>query len=352
MSIRQFSFIEKYNVNSQDFIEKYKELKSATKMGEYYHVDRHTINDYAHFIGFDYTLYAQHKLPADKIDYILQNYTLYTNKQLADKLNITESAVSSVLHRNQKLKNENRSYKIGNESYFENIDSQDKAYYLGFICSDGYLYKNKNFNQQSRLRIAIHNQDVEILEKFKQLLQTDKPLGYVKRKNSLYTSIYVSLEILSNKIVNDIMNLGITYRKTYGNCIPNIDEKYMFAFLRGYIDGDGYISKNYKNPSISITGFYKNLSKIQQFCLSKNIFSSFTIDKRKYNDNDSFGSLVFGDKTDVYCLLKMLYQNTNGIYLTRKYNNAKAIIDNIEQSEQNRDKRTQLYYKYAVYEVN
>lgn len=323
-------------------------------MGEYYHTDRHTINDYAHFIGFDYTLYARHKISSDKIDFILQNYNSYTNKELASKLNLTESAVSGVLHRYQKIKNEYRSYKIGNENYFESIDSQDKAYFLGFICSDGCLYHSKKNNQQSRLRITINNQDVEILETLKQLLQTDKPLGYIKRKHSSYSSTYVTLEVSSNKIVNDIINLGIGYRKTYGNCIPNIDKQYMFAFIRGYIDGDGHITKNYKNPSVTIAGFYKNLIKIQQFCLANNIFSSFIKDKRKtgYDDNDDFGTLSFADKTDVYCLLKMIYQDANGVYLTRKYNCTKAIIDNIEQSEKYRDKRIQLYYKYAVYGVN
>ena len=36
-----------------------------------------------------------------------------------------------------------RKYNL-NQNYFENIDSHEKAYWLGFIYVDGYIRKNEN----------------------------------------------------------------------------------------------------------------------------------------------------------------------------------------------------------------
>ena len=45
-----------------------------------------------------------------------------------------------------------------NHSYFEIIDSEDKAYFLGFIYADGCLVTNK----RSSLYIKIHTKDQHI----------------------------------------------------------------------------------------------------------------------------------------------------------------------------------------------
>ena len=66
-------------------------------------------------------------------------------------------------------------YKI-NENYFEKIDSENKAYRIGFISADGNVYKN-------RLSIELNNKDDELLKHFITDLETPRPLYYRERKN-------------------------------------------------------------------------------------------------------------------------------------------------------------------------
>ena len=47
-----------------------------------------------------------------------------------------------------------------NHSYFEKIDTEDKAYFLGFIYADGSIVTNK----RNSLYIKIHSKDQHILE--------------------------------------------------------------------------------------------------------------------------------------------------------------------------------------------
>ena len=63
-----------------------------------------------------------------------------------------------------------------NEHYFDIIDSADKAYLLGFICTDGCLYKREG--HQGQLSISLKDQDEEILQHFKESLSSNHPIRY------------------------------------------------------------------------------------------------------------------------------------------------------------------------------
>ena len=66
-------------------------------------------------------------------------------KEIAVKINVSERAVSRVLREaniNTRLKNK---YVINNENYFDCIDTEFKAYILGFICADGYVGVHDDF---------------------------------------------------------------------------------------------------------------------------------------------------------------------------------------------------------------
>ena len=52
-----------------------------------------------------------------------------------------------------------------NEHYFDNIDCQEKAYWLGFFAADGYNHRSKGC-----IEFRLHRQDREILERFKSCL--------------------------------------------------------------------------------------------------------------------------------------------------------------------------------------
>lgn len=322
-------------------------------MAEYYKIDHHTINRYSKEIGFDDSIYKKRKLSEKEIDYIIQNYNNYSATKIAEYLNITKEAVSGVWFRNNLRGKDTRIYPLLNESYFEVIDTQDKAYFLGFIGADGCLYdsQEKHKNKQKILRISIRYEDIKILELFKKVLQTDKKIIWSK-------DIYVNLEISSNKIFDDIEKLGLSPRKTWKNTIANIPKKFMPALIRGYFDGDGSIglSKNdsYSDVGIIISGYHENLKKIQDFLLEKNIFSVFTIDKRTYTKGTTgeFGNLYLSNRTSKYAFLKLIYENCEDYYMDRKYEKAMGFINYIENSNEIRDKQIKIYYDYAVHGIS
>jgi hypothetical protein len=193
----------------------------------------------------------------------------------------------------------------------------------------------------------IQQRDIRILNVLKDRLKTTKPIINTIKNGRAYSSLQIS----SQKICDDLKNLGLNNRKTYNNTIANIEDAYMFDFIRGYIDGDGTINGEY--IGVSIVGYRSNMEKIQKFLEKFNIFSTITADKRpnKYNKNDfgdDFVTLTFPNKTSIYCLLKSIYYNASDCFLTRKKESAQKIIQKIENSKEIRDKQIIIYYENAV----
>ena len=333
---------EIFSPPADEFIEKYINRKSTRSLALFYNVDHHVITEYAKKLG----VYVEPKklLDENQIQEIIDCYETNTSKELASKYHVSQSRITQVWAKAGLNGKAPRTYHY-NEHYFENIDSYDKAYFLGFIGSDGCIFYPKD-TRQSIVKICIQKQDIKILELFKDKLNSDKPI---------YVGDYATFEISSDIIANDLHNLGLSSRKTYDNCIANIDDEFMPHLLRGYFDGDGHISnieddKWAANLRVQITGYEKNMKKIQNYLNKRNIFPVFIEDKRKYNSttNDKFGTLTFANQNSKYCFLKLIYENKQDCYMNRKYENALKFINYMENSEDARDKQVVIYYKYAV----
>ena len=59
--------------------------------------------------------------------------------------------------------------------FFEKIDNELSAYWLGFIYADGCVEKKNKYGEQS-FKIAIHEKDQEILEHFKEDIKSTYPI--------------------------------------------------------------------------------------------------------------------------------------------------------------------------------
>lgn len=137
-----------------------------------------------------------------------------------------------------------------NENIFENIDTPDKAYWLGVMYSDGFISKTKYTN---KFGLSVAEKDKEWLEKFKEFLGYNGEINtYFTGKTAFKPNLpYVRLLIGNNKIVSDLEKNGVVEQKTKKiNKIPNID--FIDDFIRGYIDGDGSLAQ--RLPHFAISG--------------------------------------------------------------------------------------------------
>ena len=75
--------------------------------------------------------------------------------------------------------NMKRKYDI-NEDYFNEIDTKEKAYFLGFLYADGYNHKCEIRKSSSSVNLSLVEQDSYILELLLRQVSSDKPLQSIK----------------------------------------------------------------------------------------------------------------------------------------------------------------------------
>lgn len=204
-----------------------------------------------------------------------------------------------------------------NEDFFEVIDTEAKAYWLGFIYADGYVTSKKK-HQNRKLGITITKADVELLEKFKRDIQSNNPIkqyesttGYENSKN------YVRVIIASEKLTDDLIKLGVVENKTEKITFPTTEQvpsHLVRHFIRGYMDGDGSISR-YKAKETFTVSFCGTKSFLES--LQTHFNTSLKLDKR-YDDSVDNYSLRIGGNRQVEQLLNYLYEDAT-VYLERKY---------------------------------
>lgn len=204
-----------------------------------------------------------------------------------------------------------------NEFYFKKW-SPNMAYLLGFILADGSIVKGAYKGYSDALKFGVHQQDIDILKKVKQELEAEHAISFVKEA--------VHLCIASQRIVDDLKDLGISYRKSFqeksNKKIPNVPQRYTRDFIRGIVDGDGSINFNKKGrPQFNVCGEKKIITFIQNHFLSKfNIYSKITHAKKNGKQYNLF-YIAYGYNS-AKTLINYLYNNAN-LYLKRKSKLAK-----------------------------
>ena len=194
------------------------------------------------------------------------------------------------------------------ENYFENIDTEDKAYFLGLLMADGYVATSERF-----VTIALKESDVKILNKFKKAIKSEAPLS--NKKNCTQKV----LTLCSKKLVNDLKNLGMTRNKTFTLKFPNIQEEYIRHFIRGYFDGDGCISinKDKHNVRVNFVGTEDMLKHIVEIFVKECGAHKPDLIENSNNNGNIVYSVQWGNIYTCHKIYNYLYKGAN-IYLDRK----------------------------------
>lgn len=238
-----------------------------------------------------------------------------STKQIANLFNCSDVTIQNRLRLNNiKLRtaSENaRRYKV-NESFFRKIDTPEKAYILGFIFADGYNYRN-DISKDYKLKIRIHPKDINLLETFRILLESEKPV-YVENQTNGYKpgEPIANLTICSKKLSDDLLALGVTNTKSSIEVYPLISGNLHSHFIRGYFDGDGCIYFSDEHPRIEILATYEFCNSIKDILLLNDIRSHIN-EKHKF-----IYRLRISKKTEVVKFLNYIYKDTT-LHLDRKY---------------------------------
>lgn len=264
------------------------------------------------------------KLNKNKISDLFNDYSInnLSYRELAEKFRVSEKSVIKILKRNgadipyqNKFEYENVRYKYDcDHLFFENIDTEEKAYFLGFLYSDGC-----NQSDSPCVVLALQAGDRDLLERLNSLVNRERPLYFSKRsEKSPNWQDQFRLVISSHKISRDLADWGCLPDKTFKLEWPDrLSQNLWSHFVRGLWDGDGNIEVNHS--SCSFIGTVSMCEAIQRIIKDKlGINSQIRGYQASLNLEKNIRVLYITGRTQMRTFLDWLYGESS-IYLNRKF---------------------------------
>lgn len=258
----------------------------------------------------------------DEIEYLKNNYQIKTYKELCQGLKGRSKAAIDLKINRLGLSKSKYTY---NHDFFENIDTEEKAYWLGFMYADGCVNMQKN--NSAEVCIKLYAGDSNHLKKFNKSLKGNIPVNFDERVCSFNNKIQYSCSIrcYSIKMAKDLISHGCTPHKTFTIDMPKMDATLIHHFIRGFFDGDGCIctvSNERKTLGINFCSASQQFLSEIRTVLFRNGINSYITDEK---DKTTYRLYVKGLK-NVDNMWNYMF-NDASIYLDRKYTKKEKLYE-------------------------
>ena len=245
---------------------------------------------------------------------IIEDY--YDNRmsirELAKKYNCSTSPIITLFKRKGLKFNAPSTYHKYSidEHFFDEIDTEEKAYILGFLYADGGNCSGKT---RYIISLVLHPNDVAILERIKFELKMESPItDWKSTKNG---KIYKRIQICNKHMVKMLEKYGLVPRKSLIVTYPEwLREDLHRHFLRGLFDGDGSIQSNLNY--INFCGSVYIINHIK--AMFENKFDASIRVYKNETHHPNFASMFCSNRADMVRILHWMYDDSN-IRLERKY---------------------------------
>ncbi len=198
-----------------------------------------------------------------------------------------------------------------NRNAFKTIQTEEDAYWLGFITANGYINEDRGF-----LNIKLQASDETHLKKFLNYMQANDT--EIKDDYGGSNQIVKSITLNSRDLVNNLIQYGLFQGKSgkerFYDLLPIELVKH---YIRGIVDGDGCLHDGERRV-FDICGNFDLLTKICEYI--NNHIIDISLDKyTRIYTHGSIYKLCLRAKEHVLACYKHFYENSN-IYLDRKFN--------------------------------
>ena len=258
-------------------------------------------------------------------------------------MNMQTSEIANYLHRSPdavKIKAKQMGLKkypyCCDYHYFDEINTEEKAYWLGFLSADGWISR-KEGSKVGVTGCELQYKDIEHLKKMNKSISGNYRI--VDRWRSCGLSItdekkhMCSIRIYSSIMYDSLEQLGFANKKSFNFKMPLLKENLIRHYIRGYFDGNGCLCFDREKYSFKVDF---TLSSLEMRNSILDLFSSLNI---PYINNDKAspnGTMIYRPtiryNKDKFLFLKYMYDNCS-IYLDRKYQKYLNVLSNYNQRE-------------------
>jgi hypothetical protein len=261
-------------------------------------------------------MYRKINLTPEKIKQVILLYETGTSVlKIEKKLQISEATIYRILKANNvdrtPLNQINRKYQI-KEDFFNEIDTEAKAYFLGLLFADG---TNDGY---SRIAISLQSEDAYILESLKNLISPDsKVKNYPSRCKNCKPQTF--LYLYSKNLSKSLSALGCIQNKSKSMNMPSIPKHMLHHFIRGYFDGDGSVGFREYPSRVFTVNFTSCVDFLTQLKINLENLGFYVSKIRMDKRNSYTASFGISKYENILKFYRWLYKDAT-YFLTRKKN--------------------------------
>ena len=196
-------------------------------------------------------------------------------------------------------------------NYFQEIDTENKAYLLGLFTADGCVY---TVNHSKAFTIQLKKDDFEMIQFIKNELSIPRKIVKDKRDASY------GISIVNNLFVQHLIEHGVTEGKST-RFLPALPDYLMSHYIRGLFDGDGSIvirkAHTYGKAMrccVVILAYSNIINPLREYLENKLNLSYLTF----CCDGGEAYSIRYSSRHDFIAVTNFIYKDAN-LYLKRKH---------------------------------
>lgn len=219
------------------------------------------------------------------------------------------------------------------EQYFDVIDTEAKAYWLGFIVADGCILWNENTGNYA-LQVVLQTGDVD------HLLTLEHDMGGSRVPQTISTHLdgygeykAIKLTWYSKYLARRLMEIGIHPQKSGIETLPSIPKQHSRHFWRGVFDGDGCLATQRKGSGLvleyrfSLAGSQALLEAFQDWAQARMNARPQKVVKAKNSHGETKISVFYmNGNRQIAALMAALYQDSTR-KLRRKYDIYTSLLE-------------------------
>lgn len=254
--------------------------------------------------------------------YVNQGYTI---PQLRNEYRCRTQTIMDILNDNGVDTSENERKSVNrllNHNYFSNIDTEEKAYFLGMLMADGSIRQYKDWTPTITLELI----DRDVIEKFKKAVNADSTITKSERDRYENEKPTYTIVIRSVNMAEDLRKHGVVNNKTYLTTRLNktLPRGLARHYLRGLVDGDGSLYKSNGRWFLAITNGHVDFLEDVQDWLQELVPD---LKRVKTYDGETVARITYSGKT-AKKVCEALYSNST-IHMGRKKELADKLVEDI-----------------------
>ena len=254
---------------------------------------------------------------------------------LAKEFHVDRTHITDILRQYSITRRRNGSPRLYacDHAFFHEINTEAKAYWLGFLAADGSIYN-------ARISLSLAMQDSKHVYRFSDAIHSNHPIieNIINSRGYKNAQPLVRLVIFSPQMAADLAQYSLVPNKTFLLRWPNIPEEYLHHFVRGYFDGDGsfsisYHGNHYANYTFGITSNTYFLEELQRYLMR---FCNLPLSKLyqypRLDAENPTRSLLYTGRLQCSRIYDLLYADAT-VYLLRKFEKFAVLFSTTSRSQ-------------------